>query len=78
MKQSVRISRKWKNHHIKTVIIQDDKGISIETDIKEFLNAMVNQITYIPLTMTKAQLKAKVTEAAKLVLIEMKEQTAKT
>lgn len=78
MKHKVVVSRRWKDQEIKTTIVENVNGISISVDVTDFLNAMTQEINYIPLTMTKAQLNKKIIDAAKIVIAEMKNQTVKT
>lgn len=63
----------WKDPTIRAFITLD--GVGAEISVSEYLDSIVEQITYLPVTFTKASLLAKLNEASGNVITEMKKTT---
>lgn len=73
MKEKIIVIRKWTEPEVRTYM--DAGGVGIEMEIDKYLSALVTQITYLPMTFTKATLLAKLQEAHTNVAAEMRQTT---
>jgi hypothetical protein len=67
------VSRKWTNPAITVKMSTEEIAIEMEADA--YLEAIVNQITNLSITFTKATLLAKLKDAHANVVVEMKKST---
>lgn len=73
MKEKIIVIRKWKEPSVKAFMDADEVGIEMSMD--DYLVSLVEQITNLPFTFSKAALLAKMQEAHKNIVTDMKSTT---
>jgi hypothetical protein len=72
-KETLIVSRQWNCPAIR--VFMNQKEVGAEMDIKEFLEALVENVGNPTFLVTKAQMLNKLNEAAEAVIVEMKRAT---
>jgi hypothetical protein len=73
MKEKIIVIRKWKEPSVRTFM--DAESVGIEMSVDDYLINMVDQITNLPFTFSKAALLVKMQEAHKNIVTDMKNTT---
>lgn len=71
----VTITRKWHNPQIYTVV--NDKSISLEIDLDDFVKALIVEFGSPTFILTKAQFEQKMTSSVEAVITGVKEESIK-
>ncbi len=73
MKEKLVVIRKWKEPEVRVYVTDKEIGIDMDSDV--YLANLVEQVSNVTFTMTKAQLLSKLTEAHNNIVISMKRAT---
>lgn len=75
MKAVITISRYWDNPKIFTTISED--GINLQTDLDDFITALIQEIGSVTWVVTSPQFKKRVDKAVSTTLSKIKEESIK-